>query len=151
MPDDELVDTTYADHDGGEEYKRLLETAEATKTCPFCHLPPENKVICRGDAWLLMECRWPYENSDGHLIILPYRHIVDDDDISPEDWVEIQRLKRVAKEKYPTVKIGGGLVLRFGTNSGVTVRHLHFHLIAAITNPATGKVFPGKHVNFPIG
>jgi len=159
---DSTVDTTYAKND--PEYLRLLEEAEG---CPFCppRFPGQNRILYSADGsegqWHVMECLKtlvPYPNVDTHLLILPERHISSLKGLDAfkslglYDLRAIQDLTGWAEEKYPALKMwGGGLAVRLGTNSGVTIYHVHFHLIAPKTDPKTGKVFPGKHVNFPIG
>lgn len=151
--EDGIVDLTYAASDGGREYLELLEKAEETGECPFCpnNLPKRNEILADTINWQLIPVLWRYKNAVHHLLIIPKRHMVEISDILPADWDEIQSLIKIARERFPTLAIGGGLAIRFGTNSGVTIRHLHFHLIAPETNPETGKVYPERHVNFPIG
>ena len=131
----------------------MLQNAEETGECPLCpeNLSKKNKILHRVRKWVVAKNLWPYDNADTHLILIPVKHLTGIEEISTTDWTDIKNLIGWAKGEYPTFKMGGGLVIRFGTNSGVTVRHLHFHLITPITNPETGKVFKGKHVNFPIG
>ena len=149
----DIVDKTYATRDGGGKYLALLEKAEKTGKCPFCpeNLSKRNKILASTNNWQLIPVLWPYKNAAHHLLIIPKRHIVEIGDILPAGWDEIQSLIKIARERFPTLAIGGGLAIRFGINSGVTIRHLHFHLIAPETDPETGRVFPGQHVNFPIG
>ena len=147
-----IVDTTYANQDDSSgNYLQLLEEAGGDQKCPFCNLPGDNKLVATTHWWTMIECRWPYENAEVHLILIPNRHIEDIMDVGQNDWGEVNSLIFMAMKIYPTLKIGGGLAVRFGTNSGVTIKHLHFHLIAPVTDEQTGRVIPGKHVNFPIG
>jgi len=156
-----LVDETYAEHDDSSgEYSKILKEAKEKGECPFCpeNLTKTNKIILEvsdgwpSHGWVLIENKWPYENADVHLILIPKRHITTVEEINPADWADIQSLIKMAREKYPTLgKYGGGLALRFGTNSGVTIRHIHLHLIAPKTNLETGRVFPDRWVNFPFG
>lgn len=152
-PPDQIVDTTYAEGEGGVEYLELLECAEETGKCPFClkNLPKGNRVLYAVRNWLAIQNRWPYKNADAHLLLIPAEHLCDLSEVTVDDWEDIQGLIRIIKYTHPTLAIGGALAVRFGTSSGVTIRHLHFHLIAPQTNPETGKVYPGQHVNFPIG
>ncbi|MFA4999059.1 MAG: HIT domain-containing protein [Candidatus Paceibacterota bacterium] len=158
---DSTVDTTYAKND--PEYLRLLEETEG---CPFCppRFPGQNKILYSADGsegqWHVMErlkTLVPYPNVDTHLLILPERHVSSFEGLDGfqslglYDFRAIQDLIEWAKEEFPIFKIGGGLAVRLGTNSGVTIYHVHFHLIAPKTDPKTGKVFADKHVNFPIG
>jgi diadenosine tetraphosphate (Ap4A) HIT family hydrolase len=155
---EELVDETYANSDDPSgEYSKILREAQEKGECPFCPENLNNIILEVSDGWpahgwVAIENKWPYKNADVHLVLIPRRHITTFEGISPADWIGIQNLVKMAKEKYPTLdNYGGGLALRFGTNSGVTIRHLHFHLIAPVTNPDTGKVFPNHWVNFPFG
>lgn len=150
---DDIVDLAYAMHDGGEEYVALLKKAGETGECPFCpgNLSERNEIFASTSNWQLISVLWPYANAAYHFLIIPKKHIVQLSDIRAEDWSEIQDLIQWAREHFSIFAIGGGLAIRFGTNSGVTIRHLHFHLIAPKTDFATGRVFPGCHVNFPIG
>ncbi len=145
------VDTTYVK--GDKAYEKLIEEAEG---CPFClpAFPGENKLLHQIDGWIIMkrlETLVPYPNTDKHLIILPERHVVSLAEVGPQEWMVIQRLIGFAILDFPIFQIGGGLVVRFGTNSGVTIKHIHFHLIAPVTNPETSKAYLGRHVDFPIG
>jgi len=152
-----LVDPNYAGTDDASgEYLKILNEAKEKGKCPFCpeNLTKTNEIDLdmRKLGWLAIRNKWPYENAEVHLILIPERHLTAIEEIKDTDWAAIQELISLAKEKYPTLgKYGGGLAVRFGTNSGVTIRHLHFHLIAPVTDPETGKVSSGKWVNFPFG
>ena len=153
-----LVDETYAEHDDSSgEYSKILKEAREKGECPFCpeNLTKNNEIdLDLGEPWnwVAIKNKWPYENADVHLILIPNLHLTAIEQLDARDWLAIKRLIKFAKEKYPTLgNWGGGLAVRFGTNSGVTIRHIHFHLIAPKTNPETGKVFPDHWVNFPFG
>ncbi|MFH1714482.1 MAG: HIT domain-containing protein [Candidatus Nealsonbacteria bacterium] len=148
---EESVDRTYIDTD--LKYKELIDEM---KGCPFCppNFPGKNVVLYEFGGWQIMERLKelvPYQNVDTHLIMLPKKHIRNLEGIGSADWYAVKKLIVFAKEKFLIFDTGGGLAIRFGSNSGVTIYHVHFHLIAPITNPETGKVYPGKHVDFPIG
>ncbi|MBI2642545.1 MAG: HIT domain-containing protein [Candidatus Wildermuthbacteria bacterium] len=151
--DGDLVDTTYAQQEGGREYLRVLQEAEKNAKCPFCpdNLSKGNTVVYRVADWSAIRNRWPYPNAAAHYLLIPDMHITDVGGVGGLDWGYVQELIRVLRQKDPSLRNGGGLALRFGTNSGVTVRHLHFHLVAPVVDPSTGKVYPGKHVDFPVG
>lgn len=156
MPEDrgDLVDTTYAGSDDPSgKYEGILKAVEETGLCPFCSpgLQENNEVLQTLEGWQIIADLWPYEHAVGHYLILPVEHLTDRRQIRGKDWIVIQRLIDHAESLCETLKIGGGLALRFGTNSGMTVRHLHVHLIIPETDPETGKVRPGKHVNFRFG
>jgi len=150
--DEQLVDLRYAG-EGGEGYAELLEESQREGKCLFCpeNLPEKNSILYRSNSWTLILNISPYENAAVHLLLVPDQHITDISQITPLDWAEMHTLIAWAKEKFPVFKTGGALAIRYGTNSGVTVKHLHAHYIAPVTNPDTGKCILGEHVNFPIG
>ena len=150
---EDVVDTTYAGHHKDNDYRQVLEEIKRKGECPFCpeNLPRANTIIYRAGKWVSIKNRWPYEHAAVHFVFVPDEHKTDIGAVSGDDWNDIQALIEKLRQENPILQIGGGLVVRFGTNSGVTVRHLHFHLIAPVTDPSTGKVVPGEHVNFPIG
>ena len=149
---DKLVDPTYA-AEGGPEYLELLEEAERQGKCPFCsdELCKKNEILESTEAWRLIPNLWPYKNATHHLLIIPKRHIVHIGDLTGDDFTQVLELIKLARKRFDGLGAGGGLAVRFGTNSGVTIFHLHFHLIAPETDLKTGKVFPSRHVTFPIG
>ncbi|MBI1971242.1 MAG: HIT domain-containing protein [Candidatus Wildermuthbacteria bacterium] len=152
--DSHIVDTTYAEGEGRGGYREVLEAARGEGECPFCPANLSkygNDVVREVGRWVAIRNRWPYPHAAVHLLLLPLEHIVDISGVLTSDWQDVQGLIVVLRRDYPTLQVGGALAVRFGTNSGATVRHLHFHLIAPVTNSETGKPHPGEHVSFPIG
>lgn len=137
------------------EYEKLLFEAESRRECPFCpgSLFDHNcRILGQTSNWLLVPNNFAYQNSAVHLLIIPRRHITEIGDISPNDWQEVQAIiHEVTTQQDSASNFGGGLVLRFGSNSGATLCHLHFHLIAPETDRKTGRSIIEKHVSFPIG
>lgn len=154
---DYFVDITYAESEGGSDYLKFLEVMQEEGKCPFCPetLLETHDIISDAGGiatrWLLTSCRWPYKNTEYHFLIVPERHMVELDEMIDRDWIAVSYLVKVLTDDLAVATFGGGLAIRFGENSGVTVRHLHFYFIVPKTNPETGKVFPGQHVIFSIG
>lgn len=103
--------------------------------CVFC-LPESTSedeqrlVLYRGDSCFVIMNRFPYNN--GHIMICPYRHTMELDDLTAEESAEmmwlLQRCSTVLKEYFHCEGINIGL--NQGKAAGAGIReHLHFHLV----------------------
>jgi len=90
----------------------------------------ENLVLFRGDTSFVLLNLYPY--TDGHLLIAPYRHIAQPNDLSKEEWIEIHELARrgiAALEKVSHPE-GFNLGMNLGRVAGAgVVGHLHLHVV----------------------
>ncbi len=111
------------------KYDEVMKTL--TK-CPFCDLKEKYIVKERGNVVLTMNL-FPY--SDGHLLIIPRRHIEKFCDISPEEWGNIQFLIEYGIKRLSNVlKVTNYNVLyRQGNKSGSSLGHLHLHILPCDT------------------
>ncbi len=96
--------------------------------CVFCDLK-DKYIIKRKKNSVLTVNIFPY--TDGQLIVLPNRHIVNFDKVNREELTEFHDLMKLAKKM---LKKELGLndfwwILRDGKTSGKTVKHLHWNLI----------------------
>ena len=146
---EELYNLRYAGDRLG--YRALLSQWEQAGICIFCPEHLDREPVFQTQNWFAVENQWPYPNAALHLLIIAKRHITEEEQLTGTDFGEIVMLHTQAKRIFPSLQNGGALILRFGKHSGATVRHLHFHLIAPVTDPETGRVYPGNHVNFPVG
>lgn len=100
------------------------------------------KILFMGEYWFVAENRFPREGSEKHLLIIAKVPMYSVDDITPEAWMDLQKVwkKLIAEENLE----GGGFCLRFGDpeKSGASLKRLHVNII-------TPK--PGEKVRFPIG
>ena len=74
--------------------------------------------------------KFPYSN--GHIMICPYRHIMNIEDLNRDEQAEImdwlQKCSRILKEHFKCQGINIGL--NQGEAAGAGIReHLHFHLV----------------------
>ena len=77
-----------------------------------------------------------------HVLVVPNKHIVSVNDLTPEDEGLVGHLFTVARqlaEKEGINKSGYRLIVNTGPNAGQAVFHLHLHLIC------------GQHMRFPMG
>lgn len=103
--------------------------------CVFC-LPEhtredeERLVLYRGKHNFVIMNKYPYNN--GHLMVTPYRHLMDICALTEEESAELMRLLRACtailqKSFSPE---GVNLGLNQGGAAGAGIReHLHFHLV----------------------
>lgn len=103
--------------------------------CVFC-LPEsreedeERLVLLRGDHCFVIMNKFPYSN--GHLMICPYRHVMNIEDLTSDELSEMsafmQDCSRILKKHFKCQGINIGL--NQGEAAGAGIReHLHFHLV----------------------
>lgn len=103
--------------------------------CIFCTKPgadddAANHIVWRGDSAFVMLNAYPYNN--GHLLIAPYAHVADLEDLPPQTALEIMQLCqdsiRVLKSGFNPQGLNVGLNL--GTAAGAGVKdHIHMHVV----------------------
>lgn len=96
--------------------------------CPFCSLPDGDKVL----ASELCFARWDkYPVTEGHLLIVPNRHVADYFAVTTEEktalWAMVDESKRLLAERFRPD--GYNVGINVGTTAGQTVMHCHIHLI----------------------
>lgn len=103
--------------------------------CVFC-LPDhrdedvERLVLHRGRAMFVIMNKYPYAN--GHLMVTPYRHVMNICDLTPEESTEGMRLLQdctaILQKSFSPQGINIGL--NIGEAAGAGIReHLHFHVV----------------------
>jgi ATP adenylyltransferase len=101
--------------------------------CIFCNsLEPgrDDLVLARGRVSYVVLNLYPYNN--GHLMIVPERHVATLEASTPEERLELMRFTRHAEmalnEAYAPQGINIGINLGRPAGAGV-VDHLHIHLV----------------------
>jgi ATP adenylyltransferase len=102
--------------------------------CPFCRIPSlsdeEGLVVARGDMVYTVLNLHPY--NPGHLMVLPYRHVAELEDLTADESAELmtftqhalRTLKQVAAPHAFNVGINLGTVA-----GGSLAEHLHQHVV----------------------
>lgn len=114
------------------EYVRAPKPA---KGCIFCDKPDAdddlaNLMVFRGDTAFVMMNLFPYNN--GHILIAPYTHVANFDDLKVEIQLEmLQLVNRAMGIMRRELQAGG---FNFGANIGVAAgagikEHIHLHLV----------------------
>lgn len=104
--------------------------------CVFCNAQnvsiddDNNLVLFKGKYNFIMMNLYPYNN--GHLMIIPYRHISDYENLSSDEMNEIMKLNKYIILAMKKVMNPHGF--NFGANLGQAAgagihTHLHFHLV----------------------
>ena len=109
--------------------------APKSDDCIFCTKPAAgddsaNLIVWRGDSAYVMLNAYPYNN--GHLLISPYAHIADLEDLPAQTLLEIMQLSqdaiRVLKQDFNPQGVNLGLNLGAAAGAGVK-DHLHLHVV----------------------
>lgn len=103
-------------------------------TCIFCHAlagpHPDPLVVYRGRVSFVIANKFPYNN--GHLMVVPDRHVPRLADLGPEELVEFIQLTQLAERVLTGVydPHGLNLGLNLGKAAGAGVLdHLHMHVV----------------------
>jgi ATP adenylyltransferase len=104
--------------------------------CIFCQRAgdastlPDPLVVFRGTTCYIVLNKYPYNN--GHLLIVPYRHVPSLAGLPAEDLTELMRLTQQGElalgEAYQPDGINVGINLGKPAGAGV-VEHVHIHMV----------------------
>lgn len=109
--------------------------SEKETGCPFCEaLAAEDDrsyyILYRGDHCFVILNKYPYNN--GHLMILPYRHVSDFSDLTAEERMEFTELLEVSLDAHrrSSRPDGFNVGMNLGAAAGAGVaEHLHMHVV----------------------
>ena len=121
---------------------------EEELNCPFCSQTAEVVLVSE-----LCFGRWDkYPVTEGHLLIVPKRHILDYFSATAKEkaalWALVDKAKTLLDERFKPD--GYNVGINVGASAGQTVLHCHIHLIPRrqgdSTNPRGGvrAVIAGK-------
>lgn len=120
------------------EQTQLAEGEE----CRFCLTKPSRRIMIEGQYGFAAWDRHPV--SEGHFLVIPYRHFSDYFDIRDEEREELWRLvaegKKMADEQFDPD--GYNIGINVGRWAGQSIPHLHIHVIPRyrgdVENPKGG-------------
>ena len=96
----------------------------------FAQEDAERLVLYRGRKNFVIMNKYPYNN--GHLMVTPYRHLMDICDLDEDERNELMLLLQVCtsilKSRFTPQGINIGLNLGAAAGAGIR-EHLHFHLV----------------------
>lgn len=121
-----------------------METNVATQDeeCRFCRSRSGRRVMIEGKYGFAAYDRHPA--SEGHFLVIPYRHFASyfdiNDDEREELWSLVARGRDIVEEKFHPD--GYNIGINVGTAAGQSIHHLHIHVIPRYTgdveNPKGG-------------
>ena len=118
------------------KYIDSFKTEEKISECIFCDAGNkevdelDNLVVRKNKLTFTLLNLYPYNN--GHLMIVPYRHIAELDDLSDDETIELMNELKTAKRALnETLKPQGfNIGANLGRSSGAGIAdHFHFHIV----------------------
>ncbi|MGA1975000.1 MAG: HIT domain-containing protein [Conexivisphaerales archaeon] len=113
---------------------RMKFIGSGSKDCVFCSLPlagedKKSLILSRGHHAFVMMNRYPYNN--GHLMVAPFRHVLDPGDLKVNERLELWNLigdsmSILRKTVRPS---GFNIGANIGRASGAGFEHLHMHIV----------------------
>ena len=116
-------------------YVRRVQTEKSVEDCVFCEALKagprfESLLVHRDEHAMVVLNKFPYNN--GHVLVLPNRHVGDFLDLTPAESHAIQTLlsKSVAalKDMYSPSGFNMGINLGAAAGAGIP-QHLHWHVV----------------------
>ena len=114
---------------------QYIKKADAAEGCIFCNFPAEQKdddnlIVLRGERTFIILNTFPYSN--GHLMISPYRHTANLDDLEDADLLEMMTMTRRAvsllKEAFHPDGFNVGVNMGRVAGAGIA-DHIHIHVV----------------------
>ena len=118
-----------------------VRTAVDDEGCPFCAIPAhpdsESLVVARGEAAYVVLNLHPY--NPGHVMVLPYRHVADLEDLTAAESGELMSMTQQAIRAIRSVSSphAFNIGLNLGRSAGGSLAdHLHQHVVPRWTGDA---------------
>lgn len=107
---------------------KYTEIMASLTKCPFCDLKTKYFVKEGVDVALTVNL-FPY--IDGHLLVIPKRHVEKLDDLTASEFTEIGEMLKLGKARLREILgiSSVNVLYREGVKSGSSLGHLHFHII----------------------
>jgi ATP adenylyltransferase len=114
---------------------RYIESADAQPGCIFCDFPaeqrdPERLILHRGQHTFIILNAYPYSN--GHLMVTPYRHTANLDDLEDAELLDLMANTRLAVNllKAAFKPDGFNIGINMGRVAGAGIAdHVHMHIV----------------------
>lgn len=114
---------------------KYVRKIKQPKGCVFCSAQKNKSraqvgLLYKSKNAMVILNKYPYNN--GHLLLLPTRHVGNLEDLTPHEWSEIHVLLKqsvaVLKDAYDCPGLNVGLNLGSAAGAGIPA-HLHYHII----------------------
>ncbi len=114
--------------------KRVGRPMHSPKNCIFCEKPKlkkdrKNYLLYRGETCFILLNIYPYNN--GHLMVAPYKHILDFNGLKKKEMLELVELTNLSVNVLRDVfnPQGFNIGLNLGKVAGAGFEHLHIHIV----------------------
>lgn len=89
----------------------------------------DQEILFQTEFWHVSENRFPYQGAEKQFLIVAVGPVYKMQDISPEMWVDLQKIWHRLVEDYDLD--GGAICMRFGNpaKSGASLTRVHCHII----------------------
>ena len=131
-----------------------VRTAVDDEGCPFCAIPhhpdEETLVVARGGSTYAVLNLHPY--NPGHLMVLPYRHVADLEELTAEESSELMSMTQQAIRVIRSVSSphSFNIGLNLGRSAGGSLAdHLHQHVVPRWTGDANFITIVGGTKTLP--
>lgn len=139
-----------------EQLERMRELRRQGK-CFFCDSnylaigAPDAKLYLR--HWFVRDNDYPYPGTVRHVTIIPYRHVKNLRELTPEEWSELLHAIKRVEENYELHDKGESIFARSGdmAYTGATIDHLHFHLLVGGPKPDDWKSIQEDNIIVTLG
>lgn len=124
-PEEQKKQEYYRDARTGGYYGKIWTSVGK---CVFCDL--RDKYIVHEENGIVLTVVM-YAYIDGHMMIIPRRHVRSVKELTPEEWETMRKMMYVAKKlirKVHNIK-GMQIIQKDGVDAQSTVEHLHFQCI----------------------
>ncbi len=109
--------------------------------CPFCNIS-NSEILIRNELCYARLDLYPV--SEGHVLIIPFRHFSNYFDVTQDEknaiWSLVDEMKQVIRQEHSPD--GYNIGMNVGRAAGQTVPHLHVHIIPRyegdVENPKGG-------------
>ena len=118
--------------EGKDDSKKVSSKSSG---CAFCTIvnkkdSVDNLILKRGEYCYIVLNKYPYSN--GHLMVVPFRHIRDLEELEPKEYNEIfsfvQHSVSILKKRF--MADGFNIGFNIGETAGAGIaKHLHMHVV----------------------
>ena len=128
----------------------IKSAPKGTSSCVFCdkrdgNRDRENLLLYRSKYSFVLMNPFPYNN--GHLMVLPRRHVAGMEDLSDEELLDLMKTSRLCLEclKDAMSPEGFNLGINFGKVAGAGLgEHLHLHIVPRWAGDASFMAVVGE-------
>lgn len=109
-------------------YDQIWQTVGRCVFCDHDKTQPQHEVYAEHGVYMTVPA---YAYIDGHLLVIPRRHVRSVKELTAEEWETMRKLFYLAKKMIREVYgiKGMQIVQKDGRDAQSTVEHLHFHCI----------------------